>query len=141
MFATLFEGGEASISLEDGLDPLEADIHINARPAGKKMRGIQLLSGGERALTAISLLFALYLVKPSAYCILDELDAPLDDANVSRFVKVLGKFAEKTQFIVITHNKKTMAAADLLYGVTQQEPGVSAIVSVKFEEAAALAAA
>ncbi len=135
MFTTLFEGGEASISLEEGVDPLEADIHINARPAGKKMRGVQLLSGGERALTAISLLFALYLVKPSAYCILDELDAPLDEANVARFVKVLGKFAEKTQFIVITHNKKTMEAADLLYGVTQQESGVSTIVSVKFEEA------
>jgi len=141
MFTTLFEGGEASISLEEGVDPLEADIHINARPAGKKMRGVQLLSGGERALTAISLLFALYLVKPSAYCILDELDAPLDEANVSRFVKVLGKFAEKTQFIVITHNKKTMEAADLLYGVTQQESGVSTIVSVKFEEAGALKAA
>ncbi|MDR2694393.1 MAG: chromosome segregation protein SMC [Chitinispirillales bacterium] len=141
MFTTLFEGGEASIALEEGVDPLEADIHINARPAGKKMRGVQLLSGGERALTAISLLFALYLVKPSAYCILDELDAPLDDANVSRFVKVLGKFAEKTQFIVITHNKKTMEAADLLYGVTQQESGVSTIVSVKFEEAGALRAA
>jgi len=141
MFTTLFEGGEANISLEEGADPLEADIHINARPAGKKMRGVQLLSGGERALTAISLLFALYLVKPSAYCILDELDAPLDEANVSRFVKVLGKFAEKTQFIVITHNKKTMEAADLLYGVTQQESGVSTIVSVKFEEAGALKAA
>ncbi|GBU22322.1 chromosome segregation protein [Fibrobacteres bacterium R8-0-B4] len=141
MFTTLFEGGEANISLEDGVDPLEADIHINVRPAGKKMRGVQLLSGGERALTAISLLFALYLVKPSAYCILDELDAPLDEANVSRFVKVLGKFAERTQFIVITHNKKTMEAADLLYGVTQQESGVSTIVSVKFEEAGALRAA
>jgi len=141
MFTTLFEGGEASISLQEGVDPLEADININARPAGKKMRGVQLLSGGERALTAISLLFALYLVKPSAYCILDELDAPLDEANVARFVKVLGKFAEKTQFIVITHNKKTMEAADLLYGVTQQEFGVSTIVSVKFKEAGVLKAA
>jgi len=136
MFTTLFEGGEASIALQEGVDPLEAEIHINVRPAGKKMRGVQLLSGGERALTAISLLFALYLVKPSAYCILDELDAPLDDANISRFVRVLRKFAEKTQFIVITHNKRTMEAADLLYGVTQQESGVSTIVSVKFEDAA-----
>jgi chromosome segregation protein len=140
MFTTLFEGGEASISLQEGVDPLEAEININVRPAGKKMRGVQLLSGGERALTAISLLFALYLVKPSAYCILDELDAPLDDANIGRFVKVLRKFAEKTQFIVITHNKGTMEAADLLYGVTQQESGVSTIVSVKFEEAALRAA-
>jgi chromosome segregation protein len=141
MFATLFEGGEASIALDEGMDPLEADIHINARPAGKKMRGVQLLSGGERALTAISLLFALYLVKPSAYCILDELDAPLDEANISRFVRVLRKFAEKTQFIVITHNKNTMEAADLLYGVTQQESGVSTIVSVRFDDAGALKAA
>jgi len=135
MFTTLFEGGEASLSLQEGADPLEAEIHINVRPAGKKMRGVQLLSGGERALTAISLLFALYLVKPSAYCILDELDAPLDDANISRFVRVLRKFAEKTQFIVITHNKRTMEAADLLYGVTQQESGVSTIVSTKFQDA------
>jgi len=134
MFTTLFEGGEAHIALEENVDPLEAPIHINVRPAGKKMRGVQLLSGGERALTAISLLFALYLVKPSAYCILDELDAPLDDANIGRFVKVLRKFAEKTQFIVITHNKRTMEAADLLYGVTQHEKGVSTIVSVRFDE-------
>jgi len=134
MFTTLFEGGEAHIALEENVDPLEAPIHINVRPAGKKMRGVQLLSGGERALTAISLLFALYLVKPSAYCILDELDAPLDDANIGRFVKVLRKFAEKTQFIVITHNKRTMEAADLLYGVTQHEKGVSSIVSVRFDE-------
>jgi chromosome segregation protein len=140
MFTTLFEGGEAHISLEENVDPLEAPIHINVRPAGKKMRGVQLLSGGERALTAISLLFALYLVRPSAYCILDELDAPLDEANIGRFVKVLKKFAEKTQFIVITHNKRTMEAADLLYGVTQQEKGISTIVSVKFDDAARQAA-
>jgi chromosome segregation protein len=117
------------------VDPLEAPIHINVRPAGKKMRGVQLLSGGERALTAIALLFGLYQVKPSAYCILDELDAPLDDANVGRFIRVLKMFANQTQFIVITHNKRTMEAADILYGVTQQEKGVSQIVSVKFEEA------
>ncbi len=140
MFTTLFEGGEANIQLQENVDPLEAEILINARPAGKKMRGVQLLSGGERALTAISLLFALYLVKPSAYCILDELDAPLDESNVGRFVKVLRKFAEKTQFIVITHNKRTMEAADLLYGVTQQEKGISTIVSVKFDDPALQAA-
>jgi chromosome segregation protein len=99
------------------------------------MRGVQLLSGGERALTAIALLFALYLVKPSAYCILDELDAPLDDANIDRFARVLQRFSERTQFIVITHNKRTMEAADLLHGVTQQEAGVSRIISVKIEEA------
>ncbi|MCL2218402.1 MAG: chromosome segregation protein SMC [Chitinispirillia bacterium] len=140
MFTTLFEGGEASLTLQEGVDPLEAEINISVRPTGKKMGGIQRLSSGEKALTAISLLFALYLVKPSAYCILDELDAPLDDANISRFVNVLRKFAEKTQFIVITHNKRTMEAADLLYGVTQQELGVSTIVSVKFEEAGVRAA-
>jgi chromosome segregation protein len=140
MFTTLFEGGEAHVSLEENVDPLEAAILINARPGGKKMRGVGLLSGGERALTAISLLFALYLVKPSAYCILDELDAPLDDANIGRFVTILRKFSEQTQFIVVTHNKRTMEAADLLYGVTQQESGISTIVSVKVEEAALKAA-
>ncbi|MBD3321688.1 MAG: chromosome segregation protein SMC [Chitinivibrionales bacterium] len=135
MFTTLFEGGQASLSLEENVDPLEARIHINARPPGKKMRGVQLLSGGERALTAISLLFALYMVRPSAYCILDELDAPLDDANVERFVRALRHFTEKTQFIIVTHNKRTMESADLLYGVTQQEKGVSTVVSVRLEEA------
>jgi chromosome segregation protein len=135
MFTTLFEGGEANLQLEENVDPLEASIHINVRPAGKKMRGVQMLSAGERALTAISLLFALYLVKPSAYCILDELDAPLDEANTVRFLEVLKKFANNTQFIVITHNKRTMEAADVLYGVTQREFGVSTIVSVRFEEA------
>jgi chromosome segregation protein len=140
MFTTLFVGGEASLALEENVDPLEAAIHINVRPAGKKMRGVQLLSAGERALTAISLLFALYLVKPSAYCILDELDAPLDEANTVRFLSVLKKFADQTQFIVITHNKRTMEAADVLYGVTQRESGLSTVVSVKFEEAARQAA-
>lgn len=140
MFTTLFEGGEAHIQLEENIDPLEATIHINVRPAGKKMRGVQMLSAGERALTAISLLFALYLVKPSAYCILDELDAPLDEANTMRFLKVVRKFSDNTQFIVITHNKRTMEAADVLYGVTQRESGVSTVVSVKFEEAARQAA-
>jgi chromosome segregation protein len=140
MFTTLFEGGEAMLQLEENADPLEATIHINVRPAGKKMRGVQMLSAGERALTAISLLFALYLVKPSAYCILDELDAPLDEANTIRFLNVLRKFADKTQFIVITHNKRTMEAADVLYGVTQRESGVSTILSVQFEEAVRQAA-
>lgn len=140
MFTTLFEGGEAHLQLEENVDPLEATIHINVRPAGKKMRSVQMLSAGERALTAISLLFALYLVKPSAYCILDELDAPLDEANTVRFLKVLRKFSGNTQFIVITHNKRTMEAADVLYGVTQRESGVSTVVSVKFEEAARQAA-
>jgi chromosome segregation protein len=140
MFTTLFEGGDAHLQLDENVDPLEATIHINVRPAGKKMRSVQMLSAGERALTAISLLFALYLVKPSAYCILDELDAPLDEANTVRFLKVVRKFSGNTQFIVITHNKRTMEAADVLYGVTQRESGVSTIISVKFEEAARQAA-
>ncbi len=135
MFTLFFEGGEANVSLEENMDPLEAVIHINVRPAGKKMRGVQMLSAGERALTAISLLFALYLVKPSAYCILDELDAPLDEANTVRFINVVRKFSTNTQFIVITHNKRTMEASDMLYGVTQRESGVSTIVSVKFDDA------
>ncbi|MBD3345651.1 MAG: chromosome segregation protein SMC [Chitinivibrionales bacterium] len=135
MFTTLFEGGQAFLSIEENIDPLEAPIHINARPPGKKMRGVQLLSGGERALTAISLLFALYMVRPSAYCILDELDAPLDDANVERFVRALRNFTDNTQFIIVTHNKRTMESSDLLYGVTQQEKGVSTVVSVRLEEA------
>ncbi|MFH0778131.1 MAG: hypothetical protein V2A71_05805 [Candidatus Eisenbacteria bacterium] len=129
-FRTLFEGGDAELRLV-GDDPLEAEIEIVARPKGKKLEGLNLLSGGERALTAIALLFGIYLVKPSPFCILDEVDAPLDDANINRFVSMLKKFNERTQFIVITHNKRTMAAADCLYGITMQEPGVSKVVSVR----------
>ncbi|MBN2036878.1 MAG: chromosome segregation protein SMC [Chitinispirillaceae bacterium] len=140
MFTTLFEGGEAYLHLEENVDPLEATIHINVRPAGKKMRSVQMLSAGERALTAISLLFALYLVKPSAYCILDELDAPLDEANTVRFIKALDRFTKNTQFVVITHNKRTMEAADVLYGVTQREFGVSTVMSVRIDDAVKQAA-
>ena len=131
VFTTLFEGGEAALLLT-GEDPLEAEIEILARPRGKKPQSISLLSGGEKALTAIALLFAIYLVKPSPFCILDEVDAPLDDANVDRFVQLLREFSEKTQFIVVTHNKKTMEVADCLYGVTMEEPGVSKLVSVQW---------
>ena len=107
---------------------------IVARPRGKSLQSILLLSSGERALTAIALLFSIYLVKPSPFCILDEVDAPLDDANVERFVDMLQRFGDKTQFIVVTHNKKTMEIAESLYGVTMQEPGVSKLVSVRFEK-------
>jgi chromosome segregation protein len=131
-FSTLFEGGTAEIVLT-GEDSLEADIEIVARPRGKKLESMRLMSSGERALTAIALLFAIYLVKPSPFCILDEVDAPLDDANVERFVRMLREFSRQTQFIVITHNKKTMEAADCLYGVTMQEPGVSRVVSVRLD--------
>jgi len=131
-FATLFEGGAAEMRLV-GEDPLEAGIEIVARPKGKTLQGLNLLSGGEKALTVIALLFAIYLVKPSPFCMLDEVDAPLDDANINRFVDMLKRFDDKTQFIVITHNKKTMEAANCLYGITMQEPGVSKVVSVRFK--------
>ena len=131
VFKTLFEGGEAALTLS-GDDPLEAEIDILARPRGKKPQSLSLLSGGEKALTAIALLFAIYLVKPSPFCILDEVDAPLDDANIDRFVLLLRKFSRNTQFIVVTHNKKTMEVADCLYGVTMEEPGVSKLVSVRW---------
>ncbi len=140
VFSTLFEGGEAQLALEDGVDPLDAKIEINARPTGKKMRGVSLLSGGERALTAVSLLFALYLVRPSPYCIMDEVDGPLDDANIGRFVNLLRRFSHQTQFIVVTHNKRTMAASDMLYGVTQEIKGISKLVSVQLDEASRIAA-
>jgi chromosome segregation protein len=134
LFTELFEGGEAGLSLENPNDPLESNIDITARPKGKKLQSITMMSGGERALTAISLLFSLYLVKPSAYCILDEIDAPLDDSNCRRFLRLISKFANNTQFIIITHNKITMQAADNLYGITMVEPGISQIVAVKFSE-------
>ncbi len=136
VFASLMHQGEAKLGLEEGVDPLEAKIDINARPTGKKMRGVTLLSGGERALTATALLFALYMVKPSPYCILDEVDGPLDDANIGRFVQLLRRFSRQTQFIIITHNKRTMAASDRLYGVMQEVKGISKVTSVQLEEAA-----
>ena len=133
-YARFFPGGEADLELEQNVDPLEAGIEITARPRGKQLQSITLLSGGEKALTAISLLFAIYLVKPSPFCILDEVDAPLDDTNISRFVRVLKEFAQTTQFIVVTHNKITMSAADTLHGVTMPEEGVSQLVSVRVED-------
>jgi chromosome segregation protein len=133
-FARFFPGGEADLQLEADVDPLEAAIDISARPRGKRLQSITLLSGGERALTAISLLFAIYLVKPSPFCILDEVDAPLDEANINRFVDVLKEFARATQFIVVTHNKTSMAVADTLHGVTMPEEGVSQLVSVRMDD-------
>ncbi len=132
VFKSFFENGSADLRM-DGDDPLEAEIVIEANPKGKKVGSLALLSGGEKALTAISLLFALYLVKPSPFCILDEVDAPLDDANIRRFTGALKKFSDRTQFIVVTHNKLTMSAANQLYGITMEEPGISKVVSVKFE--------
>ncbi len=135
VFKSFFEGGRASIVLREGNDPLEGDIDIYATPGGKRLSSLQLLSGGEKSLTAISLLFAIYLVKPSPFCIFDEVDAPLDDRNVERFTKALRDFSRNTQFLVVTHNKSTMRAADQLYGVTMEEEGVSKVVSVRFDSA------
>ena len=132
IFRTLFDGGDSELRMV-GEDPLECEIEIAAKPRGKHLQSISLMSGGERALTAIALLFAIYLVKPSPFCLLDEVDAPLDDANVERFLRMLERFSAKTQFVVITHNKKTMEAARVLYGVTMQELGVSKLVSVCFD--------
>jgi chromosome segregation protein len=132
VFSSFFVNGEGSLALEEGVDPLEADIDIFVRPKGRRVQTLNLLSGGEKTLTAISLLFAIYLVKPSPFCILDEIDAPLDDVNIKRFTDALHNFSNDTQFIVITHNKRTMEAADTLYGVTMEEEGLSKLVSVKF---------
>ena len=135
IFRTLFDpGDEADLKIEENADPLEAKIEIIAKPKGKRPTSIELLSGGEKTLTAIALLFAIYLVKPSPFCILDEIDAPLDDANIDRFTRILDEFSKDTQFIIVTHNKRTMEAANTLYGVTMQEEGISKLVSVKFNE-------
>ncbi len=132
IFTSLFESSEANLELAKDEDPLEANIEILARPTGKKIQHIALLSGGEKTLTAIALLFAIYLVKPSPFCILDEVDAPLDDTNIDKFTKILRDFSKDTQFIVVTHNKRTMEAAQNIFGITMQEAGVSKVVSVKF---------
>lgn len=135
IFRNLFNpGDEADLKLEESIDPLEGKIEIIAKPKGKRPTSIELLSGGEKTLTAIALLFAIYLVKPSPFCILDEIDAPLDDANIDRFTRILKEFSSSTQFVVVTHNKRTMEACDTLYGVTMQEEGVSKLVSVRFNE-------
>ncbi|MCF6238957.1 MAG: hypothetical protein L3J79_09140, partial [Candidatus Marinimicrobia bacterium] len=131
-FQMLFDGGEASLLLENPDDLLESDIIIKATPRGKKTQNLKMLSAGEKALTAIALLFAIYQVKPSPYCVLDEVDAPLDDRNIRKYTKMLEHFTTNTQFIVITHNKLTMEAARFLYGVTMEEEGVSRLVSVQF---------
>ena len=131
MFTTLFGGGRAGLTLIDENDPLESGIEIVASPPGKRLQSVQLLSGGEKALTAISLMFGLFKYKPSPFCLLDEIDAPLDDANIGRFVEMLRSMQEHTQFILITHNRKTMEIADRLYGVTMEEPGVSKLISVQ----------
>ena len=132
MFKELFgEKGEADLTLIDESDPLESGIEVIAKPPGKKLQSITLLSGGERSMTAVALLFSIYMIKPSPFCVLDELDAPLDESNINRFVKVLDRFIDKSQFIIVTHSKRTMARADVMYGVTMEEFGVSKPVGMR----------
>jgi len=131
MFAELFGGGRADLQLMDDNDALNCGIEIIAKPPGKQLQSISLLSGGERTMTAVALLFAIYMVRPSPFCVLDEMDAPLDESNINRFIKVLERFVSQSQFIIITHNKRTIAKADILYGVTMEERGVSKLVGMK----------
>ena len=133
IFERLFEGGRAELRLveaEEGGDPLDTGVELMAQPRGKRLQAVTLMSGGERALTGLALLFAIFYFRPSPFCVLDEVDAPLDDANIHRFLRVLRELTTQTQFLVITHNRKTMEAADILYGVTMEEPGLSKLVSV-----------
>ncbi|HLN85290.1 MAG TPA: hypothetical protein VK200_02485, partial [Candidatus Limnocylindrales bacterium] len=133
IFPRLFRGGKAKLVLTDENDYLETGVDIVVQPPGKKLQSITLLSGGEKALTAVSLLFAIFLTKPSPFCFLDEVDAPLDDANIDRFNDMIKEMSESSQFIMVTHNKKSMQAAEMLYGITMAEPGVSKVVSVRMQ--------
>ncbi len=139
LFERLFEGGRAELRLveaEESGDPLDTGVDLMAQPRGKRLQSVTLLSGGERALTGLALLFAIFYFRPSPFCVLDEVDAPLDDANIHRFLRVLRELTSRTQFLVITHNRKTMEAADILYGVTMEEPGLSKLVSVNLNASA-----
>ena len=139
LFPRVFGGGTACLEMT-GDDLLDTGVAIFARPPGKKNSTIHLLSGGEKAMTAIALVFSIFQLNPAPFCMLDEVDAPLDDANVGRYARMVSEMSEKVQFVFITHNKITMEAADQLMGVTMQEPGVSRLVTVDVEEAAQLAA-
>ena len=135
LFRKLFGGGRADILLTDPDDVLDSGIEILARPPGKELRSLSLLSGGEKTMTALAMLFSIFKSKPSPFCLLDEVDAALDQANTERFAKLLMEFVNESQFIIISHAKRTMSMADVLYGVTMQEPGVSKRISVRFQEA------
>ena len=135
MFAELFGGGRADLTLLDENDALNCGIDIIAKPPGKQLQSVSLLSGGERTMTAVALLFAIYMVRPSPFCILDEMDAPLDESNINRFIRVLDRFVAQSQFVIITHNKRTIAKADILYGVTMEERGISRLVGMRLTEA------
>jgi chromosome segregation protein len=134
LFRKLFGGGQADVILESEADVLESGIEVMARPPGKELRSISLMSGGEKTLTAVALLLAIFRSKPSPFCLLDEVDAALDEANTARMAGVLKEFLDRSQFIIVTHSKRTMSSADVLYGVTMQESGVSKPVAVKFED-------
>jgi chromosome segregation protein len=136
LFPKLFRGGRAELHLTNSEDLLETGIEIIAQPPGKKLGNIELMSGGEKALTAVSLIFAIFQHKPSPFCVLDEVDAPLDEANVTRYNELIREMTDRSQFIVITHVKATMQSVDVLCGVTMQEPGISRLVSVKVNESA-----
>ncbi len=134
MFVELFgEQGKANLVLLDDEDPLESGIDVIAKPPGKKLQSITLLSGGERSMTAVALLFAIYMVKPSPFCVLDELDAPLDEANIARFIKMLDRFIRDSQFVIVTHSKRSMSRCEVIYGVTMQEFGVSSPMSMEMK--------
>ncbi|MEK7197768.1 MAG: AAA family ATPase, partial [Nitrospirota bacterium] len=135
VFVKLFGGGKAELIMTDENNILETGIDITAQPPGKKFQNITLLSGGEKALTALSLLFASFLIKPTPLCILDEADAPLDDSNTARFANMLRELSNTIQFIVITHNRVTMEASDYIYGITMEEPGISKVISMQLSEA------
>ena len=136
LFPQLFNGGQAELRLTDENDLLETGIDVVAQPPGKKLQNVTLLSGGEKALTAVAMIFSIFMIKPSPFCLLDEVDAPLDDANIGRFNDIVATMAQTSQFIIITHNKRTMEIADNLYDITMEEPGVSKLVSVCMKEVA-----